>query len=99
MAKIRCCFVSNSSSSSFIIHSSAFSSKDEYYKAIDALDKLVDTLSDNDYGEEWGENGRNYSVSGDYLFIETYYVYYEILEAFENVGINFDKLDKFHLQG
>jgi len=73
--KTRIGFVSNSSSSSFIIHRSVIG--EEWHNVIRKLYDIVQQeMIDNEYKDEfdvsWGESGENYDVQNDYLFVETY---------------------------
>lgn len=94
-AKIRECFISNSSSSSYVIHKSEFPSEEAFAKVIENLDNLREELREEFYS--WGESERTFDEDGNYLFVETYYVYGLVEKAFEAAGVDFKKLDKLYL--
>jgi len=76
--KIRQGFVSNSSSSSFIV------SKDkviDWKELIKELEKLEDKLKEQGK-QSWGDNGETFEVQNDYISVETHYCYeaYEVLD-------------------
>ena len=65
--KIRSGFVSNSSSSSFIVFTGNMKQKE--------IRELKVFLTDiEDVGEEWGESGRTWEQKGNFFIIETYYL-------------------------
>jgi len=79
--KIRAGFVSNSSSSSFVVHKSELG---EYYNDIvNDLELLCDEVSG-----EWGDSGETYTEQRGYLFVETHRVYSEVKEIFARRGID-----------
>lgn len=92
--KVRTGFVSNSSSSSYVIHASEFPSKEVFKDVIINL-----TLLENSFegGFTWGESGRTFSTDGDYMIVETNYTYDAVVEAFAKAGVNFKKLNKLYL--
>lgn len=78
--KYRCCHVSNSSSSSFILHKSEVTEEqwngllhDLKELDVNPPQELVEDFYDNII-DEWGESGRKYKENGNYLFVETYYI-------------------------
>lgn len=93
--KVRQCFVSNSSSSSYVIHKSEFPSEELFMKVIENLANLRDESREDFYS--WGESQRTFDVEGNYLFVETNYVYGLVEKAFEAAGVDFKKLDKLYL--
>ncbi len=92
--KIRQGFVSNSSSSSFIIAKAYLSSAQENGLR-DALTELLQKgRQEYDLSEgiepQWGENEATWSEEGKYFFIETYYVYNDIKDIFTKLGIKWE---------
>jgi hypothetical protein len=79
--KIRAGFVSNSSSSSFVVHKSELG---EHYN--DIVNDL-ELLSINTDGY-WGDSGETYTEQRGYLFVETHRVYSEVKEIFAKRGID-----------
>lgn len=63
--KIRTGFVSNSSSSSFVIHKSAFKNENDMSKFIDDLEKIR-----NAYDYRWGDSEKTFEVRGNMIFVE-----------------------------
>lgn len=88
-------FVSNSSSSSFVIHKSEFPSEESFFTVIKLLSELREELEDEFSG--WGENEQTFYTEDGYLFIETNYVYNHILDTFLKAGIDFKSLSKLYL--
>ena len=87
--KIRDGFVSNSSSSSFIIHKSFLTDK-QYLHLTAWLNEMEEELEQFSY-----ESGRTWSRENDYIFIETYDLsgFSEKLQELginEKLGANFD---------
>lgn len=79
--KVRNGFVSNSSSSSFIIHKSAFNSDSEFDKFYNEIVEIEEKLKDDDiYSYSWGESEKTYELHGNYIDIETYHAPKEIKE-------------------
>ena len=92
--KIRHCFVSNSSSSSFVVHESQFESPKHFNDVMKELDALEEELKDSEYGNGWGENGRTWGTENGYLCIETYYVGNKVVYAFKRAEVDLEKLKK-----
>lgn len=69
--KDRVSFVSNSSSSSFIVHKSLIGTEN-FNKLVDYLNKIEDETRD-ELGD-WGDRGGTFERNGDWLYVETYYV-------------------------
>lgn len=97
--KIRHCFVSNSSSSSFIVHESQFESPKHFNDVMKELDTLEEELKDLEDGDGWGENGRTWDTENGYLCVETYYVGDKVKDAFKRAGVDFGKLKKIWIDG
>ena len=68
--KIRNGFVSNSSSSSFVIWTKEV--PQETMKKL--LDKLKEMKNDEEIGDSWGDSGKSFYMKGYFLEIETYYL-------------------------
>jgi len=88
--KIRNGFVSNSSSSSFIIHRSYLTQKQ-----IDELEKLYNSLVEKE--ELYDENGDNFEVAENYISFNAYGGQSELLEMLERFGVTKDKM--FRIEG
>lgn len=88
-----------SSSSSFVIHKSEFPSEESFKKVIQQLSLLEEELSHKEYGSMWGESERTFEVKGNYLMVETYYVWSEVDDAFKKAGVDFKKLNSIYLDG
>ena len=96
--KIRQGFVSNSSSSSFIIHKSAFESdKDmhEFLKELNdiryefSLSLLGDANAIKRYGHVmWGESGQNFYTQGNFIFVEQYSAPSKLFEVLSKYNID-----------
>ena len=80
--KIRSGFVSNSSSSSFIIYTGNMSLENKKGLINYLNDLLSDAESgdDEDLTEEWGDSGRNFEINGNFIDIETYYLKQDVLK-------------------
>jgi hypothetical protein len=89
--KFRTGFVSNSSSSSFVIAKAYLNT--EQMKGLRAGLKAI-TMSDNMdpdddcLDEGWGDSGRTWEEQGEYFFIEYNYVYEQISDLFKKLKIN-----------
>jgi len=89
--KTRTGFVSNSSSSSFVIAKAYLD--EEQIKGLRAGLKAI-TMNDNmdpDYpglDEGWGDSGRTWEERGEYFFIETNYVYGQISDLLKKLKIS-----------
>lgn len=97
--KIRKCFVSNSSSSSFVVHESQFESPKHFNDVMKELDALEEELKDSEYKGSWGENGTTWDTENGYLYVETHYVGDKVKDAFKRAGVDFGKLKKIWLDG
>lgn len=97
--KIRHCFVSNSSSSSFVVHKSEFESPKHFNDVMKELHSLEEELKDSEYKGSWGENGRTWDTENGYLCIETYYVGGKVVDAFKRAGVDLEKLKKIWIYG
>jgi len=83
--KTRQGFISNSSSSSFII-AKVYLNKKQIKGLHDGLQKV--TLEEWDGG--WGDSGKTYAEDEKYFYIETYYVYGQINNLFKQLGIKWE---------
>lgn len=97
MCKVRLGFVSNSSSSSYIIHKSEFPSEGIFNKVIEELRVLEIDLDNDENLGEWGDSGRTFNYNQNYLMVETYYVYDHIHEAFLKAGVDFEEISKYNM--
>lgn len=75
--KIRSGFVSNSSSSSFVIHTSAFDTPEEEKEFLETLERAVIETA-KEHGEPiervaWGEDGGTFYKKGNMIYVQTYY--------------------------
>ena len=75
--KTRQCFVSNSSSSSFVIHKSEFKSKENFNNILKDLEQF-ESQSDS----AWGDSNNTFEYDGAYLYLETRYVFHNICDIF-----------------
>lgn len=91
--KIRKGFVSNSSSSSFVVHHSEFASEEQ-------LENILKDLSafENKSGD-WGESARTFEYENGYLIVETNYVHDNINDIFRRNGIDLYTLNKVWIEG
>lgn len=97
--KIRHCFVSNSSSSSFVVHKSEFESPKHFNDVMKELHSLEEELKDSEYGNGWGENGRTWDIENDYILVVSYYVRDKVADAFAHAGVDLKKLKKIWIDG
>lgn len=97
--KCRFGFVSNSSSSSFIVHKSEFPDEKSFGDVIRALEEFKEYNSTIGEFEEWGENGTTFDVEGDYLLVEMYYVTTDIVNLFKKCGVDFKTLKGIRING
>jgi len=84
--KIREGFVSNSSSSSFIVHNSAFESQKQRDEFVNEL-----MLIRNKFADEydcWGESGETFRTEGNFILIESYSAPEELFEILCKYDIN-----------
>ena len=96
--KIRHCFVSNSSSSSFVVHKSEFESPKQFNDVMEELHFLEEELKDSEYGHGWGDNGRTWEIENDYILVECYYVGDKVADAFTRAGADLKKLKKIWIE-
>jgi len=96
--KTRHCFVSNSSSSSFVVHESQFESPKHFNDVMEELDALEKELKGTEYEGNWGDNGRTWDTENGYILVETNYVYSKIKEAFKQASVDIDKLKKIWIE-
>ena len=86
--KIRVGFVSNSSSSSFIIHKSAFATDKARYEFIHKLYN-IEKKSRSEYGiTRWNDCDETYSVEGDFIIVGTHYAPEEVLQLCDDYIVN-----------
>lgn len=81
--KTRSGFVSNSSSSSFIIAKAYLTDK----QVADLRDELVAFQAECQH-DEWGERGGTWEENGNYFVIETYYIWQDFARITERLGID-----------
>jgi hypothetical protein len=91
--KIRNGFVSNSSSSSFVVHKSTIGAEN-FNKLISNLEAYRDKVENNGkYKYGWGENGKTFYEDKGYVIVECYYIndveFYDILKE---CGVNKDNM-------
>lgn len=87
--KIRNGFVSNSSSSSFILHKSEVTNE-QWKNLLKELQNLKEELSNDEVLiiDEWGESGRTFDYCGNYLIIETNRVYDHFSKIIKKLNIS-----------
>lgn len=85
--KIRNGFVSNSSSSSYVIHSSAFRSDEERKAFLNLLEKALneDKKDKRTSNPSWGDSGENYEYSGNMIMVETFHAPKEVSVAVSKI--------------
>lgn len=91
--KIRNGLVSNSSSSSFVVHKSTIGDEN-FNKLIKKLEVYRDKIENSGmYRNGWGENGKTFYEDNGYVIVECYYIndieFYDILKE---CGINKDNM-------
>lgn len=95
--KIRNGFVSNSSSSSYIVHASAIGKEN-----FDALVKFLEEYVDNHYATSdpiyWGDSYRTFDVENNYLYIELFHAPDIVWQTFRKYVVDADN-DAFHIEG
>lgn len=96
--KIRHCFVSNSSSSSFVVHESQFDSPKQFDDVMKELATLEEELKETEY-VYWGENCKTWNTEMGYIVVETYYVGGKVADAFKRAGVDLEKLKKIWIDG
>ncbi len=74
--KNRCGYVSNSSSSSFVIHRSELGDGQWMY-LLNYLTTYIDNSETQSY-QDWGESGHTFFIQGNYLFIELHNAPHEV---------------------
>jgi hypothetical protein len=96
--KTRQGFVSNSSSSSFVI-AKAYMTKEQITGLREGLKKIRtsgDVSFNEEHGEDedydnkeesWGESGRTWEETSHYFRVETYYVYRQINNLMDKLGL------------
>lgn len=89
--KIRAGFVSNSSSSSFIIHKSAFETNTKRLEFINTLENIIIKTKD-EYGGSWNDCGQTYSLNGDFILVGTHYAPDEVFDACDKFISNKDSV-------
>lgn len=94
--KIRVGFVSNSSSSSFIIHKSAFASDEARWEFIHKLYN-IEKKSRSEYGiTGWNDCGETYDEDGDFIRIGTHYAPKEVFQLCDEYIVNNDSVYKIY---
>lgn len=86
--KIRNGFVSNSSSSSFIVHNSAFESQNQLAEFIKELTLIEKKFVDENGYSSWGEFDKTFNIEGNFIEIETYSAPVELFEILRKYNIN-----------
>lgn len=94
--KIRQGHVSNSSSSSYIVHSSAIG-KDNFNKLISFLQEYVKTHSTEGDWMYWGESYKTFEVQDQYLLVELFHAPEEVYKTFRKYVDNSNKA--FYIDG
>ncbi|MDY0215284.1 MAG: hypothetical protein RBS24_07240 [Bacilli bacterium] len=97
--KIRKFFVSNSSSSSFVVHKSEFESPKQFNDVMKELHSLEEELKDSEYRHGWGDNGRTWKIENDYILVECYYVGNKVADTFNRANVDLEKLKKIWIYG
>lgn len=92
--KIRAGFVSNSSSSSFIIHKHAFASDKARYEFIEKLDDVEKLYKEKYNIYRWNDCDETYSVEGDFIIVGTHYAPEEVLQLCDDYIVNKESVYK-----
>ena len=88
--KIRFGIVSNSSSSSFILHSFLIIPKQK--KELDKLLDEMNNLTDDYLVDSWGESGFKYFEDNGYYYIETHYLDDRFWSKFKEIIPNYNDI-------
>ncbi len=83
--KIRQCFVSNSSSSSFVICQKLLTQEQ-----VDGLREGLNQIAKNEVSE-WGERGGTWEEDNGYFYMETFWVWNQIDELFKKPSISWSQ--------
>lgn len=86
--KIRAGFVSNSSSSSFIIHKSAFATDKARLEFIEKLIKIEKDNREEYASIGWNDCYETYDVNGDFILIGTHYAPPEVFQLCNDYIVN-----------
>jgi hypothetical protein len=89
--KTRQGFVSNSSSSSFVI-AKAYMTEEQ----VAGLRGGLTSIKKNN-GEMWGESGRTWEETSHYFCIENYYIYEQINDLFKS--LNLGNVPTYNMEG
>lgn len=90
--KIRNGFVSNSSSSSFIIHKSAFKNSKDWDEFIDRLNEIkTNEKKSSDYWDNsWGDSGNTFTTNKNFVIVEAMHAPEEVHSLLDEYNLDND---------